>query len=319
MASAVLHGISPNIPICFYGIILSFQNLLLSNRKDEIMENLFNKMIQEMNLRAYSPTTKKTYLGHVKLLIKYCNIPPEDITAEDIKEYLNYRITSGISYSTIDIACNSFRLFFNSILKRNWSDDDIVRPKRKRKLPPVLSYEEVLKILDNVDILKHKVILATAYSSGLRITEVANLKIKDIDSKNMIIHVHNGKGGKDRMTVLGQENLRLLKEYFIKYFKEYKLNDYLFPGAVDGKPISNRSIQYAFKKAKEKSDIEKPGTVHTLRHCFATHLLDSGTDLRTIQVLLGHDSINTTCVYLHLSTSRIASVKSPFDGGTTNA
>jgi len=174
------------------------------------------------------------------------------------------------------------KIFFYTVLKRNWSDDIIVRPKKKKKLPPVLSRDEILSIFDNIDNLKHKAVLLTAYSSGLRISEVLNLNV--------------------------------LRDYW----KLYRPKDFLFPGTIEGKPIAARNIQYVFKAALVKAGVNKPATVHTLRHSFATHLLDNNTDLRTIQVLLGHTNINTTCIYLHLSTNRIASVKSPLDGGGPN-
>ena len=281
-----------------------------------LQSSALEKMNKVMNLRGFASLTRKSYLSHLKLLFKYCNKPPEMITADDINEYLNSRINSGLSYFTIDLDCSVFKLFFNTVVKNhNWSDEDIIRPKLKKKLPAVLSREEVFTILNHIDNLKHRVILSTAYSSGLRISEVLNLKLCDIDSKNMIIKVRCGKGGKDRMTVLGEKNLDILREYW----KLYRPDDFLFPGTIKGKPIAARNIQFVFKVAKEKAGVKKPATVHTLRHSFATHLLDKGTDLRTIQVLLGHESINTTCVYLHLSTSRIASVKSPLDGGDFDA
>lgn len=273
-----------------------------------------SQMKFEMELRCYSPNTKKSYLSHVKLLEKFYAKPCTEISPDEIKNYLHHRITSGISYSNIDISCNAFNIMFNSILKRNWSGNTITRPKKLKKLPNVLSREDILKIINNVPCLKHRTVLLTAYSSGLRISEVLNLRTIDIDSKRMLIYVRNGKGGKDRVSVLGNENLDILREYW----KMYRPNDLLFPGLIPGKPIAARNIQQVFKDAREKAGITKRVTVHSLRHCFATHLLDSGTDLRTIQVLLGHSNINTTCIYLHLSTHRLSSVRSPLDGGDCN-
>jgi site-specific recombinase XerD len=168
-----------------------------------------------------------------------------------------------------------------------------------------------LSIIDQVANLKHKTILLTTYSSGLRISETLNLRISDIDSKNMLIRVNQGKGNKDRLTVLSLENLKLLR----LYWKLYRPSDLLFPGLIEGKPIVARNVQHVFQVAKDKVGITKPATVHTLRHSFATHLLEGNADLRTIQVLLGHSNISTTSKYIHLSTKHIASVKSPLDGG----
>lgn len=277
------------------------------------MTNYYEKMQFEMELRGYSPHTKKHYLCHVRLLENYLSKPLDQVSPEEIKLYLHHRIKNGISYSNIGISCNAFKVLFNAVLKRNWSDDVIVRPKKRKKLPYILSKSEILSILEHIPNIKHKTILLTAYSSGLRISEVLNLAVSDIDSKQMLIKVRCGKGGKDRFTILGQENLNMLRHYW----QFYRPKDLLFPGLIPGKPIAVRNIQQVFKTAKEKAGINKPVTVHSLRHSFATHLLENNTDLRTIQVLLGHASINTTCIYLHLSTKRISAIKSPLDGGAS--
>lgn len=154
-------------------------------------------------------------------------------------------------------------------------------------------------------------ILLTTYSSGLRISETLNLRISDIDSKDMLLRVNQGKGNKDRLSVLSHENLKLLR----LYWNHYRPTDLLFPGLVEGKPLAARNIQLAFQVAKEKVGLSKPATVHTLRHSFATHLLESNADIRTIQVLMGHRDISTTSKYIHLSKKHLASVISPLDGG----
>lgn len=279
------------------------------------MTNCMETMKFEMELRGYAPNTLKLYQSHVGLLEKYFQKSSDVISPDEIKKYLHHRIRSGISYSNIDISCNAFKVMFNSVLKRGWSDDVIVRPKKKKKLPFVLSRDEILSIINHVKSFKHKTILLTAYSAGLRISEVLHLSILDIDSKNMLIRVRCGKGGKDRFTLLGSENLNMLR----KYWSMYKPDNILFPGALADTPLAARNIQEVFKAAREAAGILKPVTVHTLRHSFATHLLENNTDLRTIQVLLGHANINTTCIYLHLSTQRLASVKSPLDGGDSDA
>lgn len=275
------------------------------------MPNYHEQMIFEMELRGYSTSTKKHYLSHIRLLEAHLNKPLDQVQPDEIKQFLHHRVKCGISYSNINIACNAFKVMFNCVLKRNWSDAVIVRPKRLKKLPYTLSTDEVVAILNQVSNLKHKTILATAYSAGLRISEVLNLSVFDVDSKNMLLKVRCGKGGKDRFSVLGNENLLLLR----RYWKVYQPVDLLFPGLIPGKPVAVRNIQQVFKVAKEKAGIDKPVSIHSLRHSFATHLLENNTDLRTIQVILGHSDIRTTCIYLHLSTKRISSVKSPLDGG----
>jgi len=275
------------------------------------MNNCIDKLRFELELRTYAPSTIKHYICQVNLLEKYYNKPSDLITSDEIKKYLHFRISSGVSYSNVDIACNAFKLLFNTVLDRNWSDKIIVRPRKHQKLPCVLSKQEILSIVKNVTNLKHRVILLTIYSSGLRISEALNLKITDIDSENMRIKVNCGKGNKDRYTILGEENLKLLRSYY----KLFKPQSYLFAGINSGIPLQSRNIQKIFQNAKIRAGIMKPATVHTLRHSFATHLLEMGTGIRTIQLLLGHSNINTTCIYLHLSSKTILSVTSPLDGG----
>lgn len=267
------------------------------------------KMKIEMELRGLSPQTQRHYLCHLRLLERHLNKPAPKATPDELKLYLYYRIKSGISYSNINISCNSFKLFFNKVLDYNWSDDVIIRPKRPKSLPHVLSQDEILTILHQVNNLKHKTILLTTYSSGLRISETLNLRVSDIDSENMLIRVNQGKGSKDRLTVLSLENLKQLR----LYWKLYRPIDLLFSGPIKGKPLATRNIQHVFQQAKIKAGITKPGSVHTLRHSFATHLLEDHADLRTIQVLMGHSDISTTSKYIHLSTAHLASVRSPLD------
>ena len=174
----------------------------------------YQQMKFEMELRGYSLNTKKHYLSHVRLLESYLNKPLDQVSLEEIKQFLHHRIKNGFSYSNINISCNAFKVMFNRVLKRNWSDDVIVRPRRQKKLPYTLSKEEILSILNQIPNLKHKTILFTAYSAGLRISEILNLAVPDIDSKNMLIRVRCGKGGKDRFTILGAENLHMLRQYW---------------------------------------------------------------------------------------------------------
>ena len=261
------------------------------------------KMKMEMELRGLYHQTQRHYLCHLRLLEKHLKKPAPKATPDELKLYLYYRIKSGISYSNINISCNAFKLFFNKVLDYNGSDDVIVRPKRPKSLPHVFSQDEILTLLHQVDNLKHKTILLTTYSSGLRISETLNLRVSDIDSVNML------KGGKDRLTVLSLENLKQLR----LYWKLYRPTDLLFPGPIEGKPLATRNIQHVFQQAKVKAGITKPGSVHTLRHSFATHLLEDHADLRTIQVLMGHSDISTTSKYIHLSTAHLASVRSHLD------
>jgi len=280
----------------------------------QTLSSHLQKMMFEMELRGLSPQTQTHYLCQLRLLERHLNKTALEISPDELKLYLYYRIKSGISYSSINISCNAFKLFFNKVLNFNWSDDVIVRPKRPKKLPYVLSQDEILSIMGQISNVKHKAILLTTYSSGLRISETLNLRVSDIDSKNMLLRVNQGKGSKDRLTVLSLENLKQLR----LYWKLYRPTDLLFPGSIKGKPLVPRTIQYAFQIARHKAGITKPVTVHTLRHSFATHLLENHTDLRTIQTLMGHGDISTTAKYIHLSTLHISSVKSPLDQRVTH-
>ena len=273
------------------------------------------KMIFEMELRGYAQHTKDHYLGHLRLLEKHTNKSAPQITPDELREYLHDRIKSGIGYSSITISCGAFKLFFNKVLDYNWSDDVIIRPKKPKSLPHVLSRDEILSITDQVRNLKHKTIFLTTYSPGLRIGETLNLRISDIDSVAMLIRVNHGKGDKDRLTILSHENLKLLR----LYWKQYRPTDLLFPSPIEGKPMSTKTPQTVFQVARKKAGITKPVTIHTLRHSFGTHLLEDNTDLRTIQVLMGHSDISTTSLYLHLSTKHISSVRSPLDGRGSDA
>ncbi|HWQ41356.1 MAG TPA: tyrosine-type recombinase/integrase [Desulfosporosinus sp.] len=279
------------------------------SKNSQTFSSHLQKTIFEMELRGYAQHTQDQYLGHLRLLEKHTNKSAPQITPDELRKYLHDRIQSGIGYSSITISCSAFKLFFNKVLDYNWSDDVIIRPKRPKSLPYVLSKDEILSITDQVRNLKHRTILLTTYSSGLRISETLNLRISDIDSVAMLIRVNHGKGNKDRLTILSHENLKMLR----LYWKRYRPTDLLFPGPIEGKPMSTKTPQKVFLDARKKVGITKSVTIHTLRHSFGTHLLENNTDLRTIQVLMGHSNIATTSIYLHLSKKQISSVKSPLD------
>jgi len=279
------------------------------SKNSQALSSHLQKMIFEMELRGYAQHTQDQYLGHLRLLEKHTNKSAPQITPDELRNYLHDRIQSGIGYSSITISCSAFKLFFNKVLDYNWSDDVIIRPKKPKSLPHVLSKAEILSIADQVRNLKHKTIFLTTYSSGLRISETLNLRISDIDSVAMLIRVNHGKGNKDRLTILSHENLKLLR----LYWKQYRPTDLLFPGPIEGKPMSTKAPQTVFQVARRKAGITRPVTIHTLRHAFGTHLLENNVDLRTIQVLMGHTNIASTAIYLHLSKKHISSVKSPLD------
>ena len=260
--------------------------------------------------KRYSPNTINTYSEALKSFLTFCNTKAiKDITNEDVILYNNdYILKHNLSSSYQNQIVNAIKLYFKIVKETAIDIDKIHRPKREKVLPNVLSKEEVLKIIDSTENLKHKTLLALIYSAGLRISEALNMRPKDIDSVRMLIHVKNAKGKKDRYTLLSEKVLQLLREYYTIY----KPKDYLFEGQFGGM-YSSRSAQVILKQVAEKAGIKKPITLHTLRHSFATHLLESGTDLRYIQDLLGHSSPKTTMIYTHVTNDSLKKIKNPFD------
>jgi len=260
--------------------------------------------------KRYSPNTINTYSEALKSFLTFCNTKAiKDITNEDVILYNNdYILKHNLSSSYQNQIVNAIKLYFKIVKETAIDIDKIHRPKREKTLPNVLSKEEVLKIIDSTENLKHKTLLALIYSAGLRISEALNMRPKDIDSVRMLIHVKNAKGKKDRYTLLSEKVLQLLREYYTIY----KPKDYLFEGQFGGM-YSSRSAQVILKQVAEKAGIKKTITLHTLRHSFATHLLESGTDLRYIQDLLGHSSPKTTMIYTHVTNDSLKKIKNPFD------
>jgi site-specific recombinase XerD len=267
-------------------------------------------MMQEMRLRNYSERTIITYISLVRQVYKFYNLSPDKLSIQQIKDYLDSRIIKDkISVSAINQTISAFKVLFVYVLKREWNNIEISRPRREFKLPVVLSEYEITRVLSGAQNLKHKAIIALTYSSGIRLSEVCNIKIKDIDSSRMLVRVNNGKGKKDRYTILSQKTLKILREYY----KNYRPVDYLFYGYNKKLAISRGTVQKAFKTNIKKAGILKDVHFHTLRHSFATHLLEQNINLKVIQKLLGHGSIKTTMLYTHLVNFKISSVKSPFD------
>ncbi|SCY54362.1 tyrosine-type recombinase/integrase [Alkaliphilus peptidifermentans] len=274
------------------------------------MSKLLEKMKMDLVLRGYSKNTQKTYLDNVKHFSNHYGKSPELLSEEDIRDYLFHSISvRKLSCSFVNTAYSSIKFFFETTLNRDRNMKNIPRVKKAKKLPVVLSKDEVKSILALTSNLKHKAILTTTYSAGLRVSEVCNLKISDIDSGNMQIHIHDAKGNKDRYSLLGKANLLVLREYF----KVYRPSDWLFPNELTLAPLSVRTIQKVFQDAKDKAGIIKDVSIHSLRHSFATHLLKSGVDLVYIQKLLGHTNIQTTSIYLHLTSKDILNIISPLD------
>ena len=267
-------------------------------------------MNQEMALRDFSVKTRQAYLFWVEDLVRYTERAPDKAGAEEIRGYLHYLISERqVSSSTCRQAYSGLKFFYEQVLGRAWSPMSIPRASRSKRLPVVLSPLEVRRLLDAVERPKLRLVLTTIYSAGLRLGEALSLKVSDIDSARMTIRVEQGKGKKDRYTILAEATLSDLRDYW----RMYRPSDWLFPGKDPSCPVHRSAVQRAFKKAREASGISKPCSVHTLRHSFATHLLESGTDLYYIQRLLGHSSAKTTTVYLHVSGRDVTRVISPLD------
>lgn len=269
----------------------------------------FEELKKELISRRYSLKTVNSYVHYNRELLRFVNKLPDFVSQEDIKAFLfELADKKAISTSGLNIAINALKFFYGEVLHRQFIYE-IKRPRRDKKLPVVLSKEEVAAIVSAVQNLKHKVILMLTYAAGLRVSEIASLKLEDIDYRRKIIHIKGAKGRKDRVTLLSEVAFKFLTEYCMKF----KPEKWLFAGAEPGKHLSIRTIQNIFEQAKEKAGIIKPVSVHSLRHSFATHLLESGTDLRYIQELLGHQSSKTTEIYTHVSSRSIASITSPLD------
>jgi integrase/recombinase XerD len=260
--------------------------------------------------KRYSRNTIKTYCDALKSFFTFCQTKAvNEITNDDVIAYNNaYILKHQLSASYQNQIVNAIKLYFKIVQDTKIEIEKIHRPKRTKVLPNVLSKEDVIAIIAATTNLKHKALLALIYSAGLRISEALAMQPKDIDSKRMLIHVKNAKGKKDRYTLLSEKVLVLLREYY----NIYQPKTYLFEGQA-GDAYSSRSAQTVLKLAVKKAGIDKPVSLHTLRHSFATHLLESGTDLRYIQDLLGHSSPKTTMIYTHVSSSSLKKIKNPFD------
>ena len=270
------------------------------------------KASKYLALGHYSTYTIRNYLSELRFLfIYFAETHPSDFNEEMVMQYLLYLArTLGCSRVKCKMAAQSISFFFRYVLKQPYVVPTLIYPRKSTKLPPVMSAIEIKALIDSVKNVKHRTIIMLLYSSGLRLSEISALKIVDIDSKNMRIKVAQGKGSKDRFTILSQQVLIELRAYYLLY----KPKEYLFNGNKPSKPLSMRMIQHGIQHALIKLGIEsKHYTVHTIRHSFATHLVDNGTDLHTVKELLGHNSIQTTMLYLHLTAKRTQGIVNPYD------
>jgi site-specific recombinase XerD len=274
------------------------------------MTPLRERMSQDMEIRNLSRNTQLSYLQQVSSFAKYFHCSPEALGPEQIRAYQVHLTTERkLAPASLSIIASALRFLYKVTLKRDWVDTEIPLPKKPFKLPVILSPEEVVHFLESIPSFKHRTILTTAYAAGLRISEVTRLKISDIDSQRMMLRVEQGKGQKDRYVMLSPHLLEVLRAYW----KLTQPRTWLFPGDTPARPISKNAVQQACQKARRICGIQKPVTAHSLRHAFATHLLEAGTDVRRIQLLMGHRSLATTARYLKVATTTVCATTSPFD------
>lgn len=281
----------------------------LINKVDAVNYHSLQLFEQTLQLKAYSKATIKTYLTEFSQFLKYLNsYPVEKVSNNQLNEYLYVLIQNKLSENQIHSRINAIKSYYKYVSHKELQLDLIIRPKKKKMLPNVLSKAEVKKLFDAVENKKHLLFLKLCYGMGLRVSEIVNLKVTNIDSSRMLVHIENAKGKKDRYVNLPHTVLDDLRKYYL----EYKPEKYLFEGQYGGQ-YTARSVQSVFKRALHKAKINKEISVHGLRHSFATHLLEKGTDMVFIQKLLGHQNMKTTEVYAKVSTRVLKNVESPLD------
>jgi site-specific recombinase XerD len=272
-------------------------------------------MLEELERRNYSQNTARAYLRTMDDIARRFGRPAEQLGPEDIREYQAYLFRERhLAANTVNQRVGALRFFYNKTLKRNWSVEETPYPKRTFRLPTILSQEEVGRLIESAASPFHRTILMTLYATGVRRAELAHLKISDIDSQRMVIHIQGGKGRRDRDVMLSPNLLQALRQHYRSLRKKPAM--WLFPGGVRhtaDRPIETKVVWHACRQAAQRAGLDKSLHPHTLRHCFATHLLEAGADLRTIQVLLGHRDLKETTIYLHLSSRHLRATASPLD------
>ena len=269
-----------------------------------------DRMERDLQIRGFSPSTQQCYLARMKAMVRFFMRPPDELTLEDIHAYqLHLTRDRKVGWSTFNQSVGAIRFFYGVTLNKDWDIQRIPYQKTGRKLPVVLSCEEVSKLFQVVTNLKHRAILMTAYAGGLRVSEVTHLRVSDVDGQRMMLRVEQGKGRQDRYVMLSHKLLVVLREYW----KTYKTRHWLFAGQNPEQPLTRASVHKFFHKARLKAGITKKVSVHGLRHSFATHLLESGVNIRKIQLLLGHRSLRSTQIYTHVARDYLEDTPSPLD------
>lgn len=267
------------------------------------------RLAQEMRIRNFSPKTINTYIYYNKELLRFANKDVKEINTQDIKDYIDCLFNLGKSSSTVNLAINAFKFYYEGVMQRNFFVPKIgvARPKTEKKLPTVLAKSEVVTMINSLDNIKHKLILQILFGSGLRVSELVDLKINDIDFARKVITIKHGKGAKDRITIISEQTLKNIE----KYLNEFQPLIYLFESYEPGNKLNVRSAQKVVAEAARLACINKDVSAHSLRHSFATHLLENGTDIRYIQELLGHARLETTQIYTKVADAMFKNIKSP--------
>jgi site-specific recombinase XerD len=270
---------------------------------------LRRRMTEDMTVRNLSPATQRSYLHAVTKFSRYFSRSPDHLGLEDVRTFQVHLVATGISWPALNQTVCALRFFYGVTLGHGEIPERIPYAREPRKLPVVLNADEIVRFLEAVPSLKTRAALTTAYAAGLRASEAVGLKVGNIDSGRMVISVEHGKGGKDRTVMLSAQLLAILRTYW----RLARPRHWLFPGRDEAKPIDVQVLHSACRSARAAAGIDKRVTVHTLRHSFATHLLESGTDIRIIQVLLGHNNLSSTARYTQVSNGLISRTTSPFD------
>ena len=274
------------------------------------MTELRRRMIEELQLRNYAPNTITVYIRCVAQFAQHFRLSPDRLGLEHIRQYQLFLVRQKkVSWALFNQTVCALRFLYRHILHRDWMIEYIPYPRREDKLPVVLSPAEVAAVFEATHNLKHRTILMTIYAAGLRVSEVTHLRLSDIDSQRQVIRIRQGKGHKDRQVMLSPKLLEALRIYW----KSYRPKVWLFPGESPERPLSSETVWRVCHQAGEAAHLSKPISPHTLRHCFATHLLEDTIDLRPIQVLLGHRHLKTTSRYLHVSNLAVRTTVSPLE------
>jgi integrase/recombinase XerD len=273
------------------------------------MTALRRRMIEDMKVRNFSPVTQRCYVHAVAKFARYFTQSPDRLGLTEVRAYQVHLVETGASWAGFNVAVSALRFFYGVTLGRSASVERIPYARKQQLLPVILSADEIVRFFGAVPSLKHRTALMAAYAAGLRVSEVVRLRVADIDSDRMLIRVEQGKGHRDRYVMLSAQLLVMLRTYW----QEFRPKQWLFPGRDESRPLDASTLHWACRNARKAAKLRKPVSVHTLRHSFATHLLENGTDIRTIQILLGHQHLSTTARYTQVATTTIGKTISPFD------